>query len=340
MNPTSPDPSTPDASGDSGHGHGHGNGDGGHGHGHGGHGHGHGLSGLDAVNAGARYRRPLFIAFLLTASFVVAEFAAGIISGSLALLSDAGHMLSDAGGLAMSLAAITLATKGSEAMHRTYGWYRLEILASLANTVLLFVVAGYVMYEAIHRLQESPEVATTPMIVVAAMGLVINLICFRLLASGAQESLNMRGAYLEVVADAVGSVGVLVGAVIMAMTGWAWVDSLIAVGIGLFILPRAYKLGRDSLRILIESAPAHIEVEAVEADLLALPPVEEVHDLHVWTITSGMDAVSVHLAVRPGSDMHAVLDQARALLRDRHHVSHATVQVEPSDHEGCNLVQW
>jgi cobalt-zinc-cadmium efflux system protein len=311
----------------------------GHGHGHG-HGHSHGPTAADALTAGARYRRPLLVAFLLTTSFVAVEFAAGILSGSLALLSDAGHMLSDAGGLGMSLAAITLATGGSAAIHRTFGWYRLEILASLANTALLFGVAAYVMYEAVHRLQGSPEVSTTPMIVVAIIGLLINLICFRLLQAGAKESLNLRGAYLEVMADAVGSVGVLAGAVVIAATSWHWVDSVIAIGIGLFILPRAYRLGRDSLRILVESAPAHIDVDHVTRDLEQIEGVLEAHDLHVWTITSGMDAMSVHLQVQPDSDMHAVLDQARDVLRDEHHITHATVQVEPSDHKGCKEVLW
>ena len=311
----------------------------GHGHGHG-HGHSHGPTAADALTAGARYRRPLLAAFLLTSAFVAAEFVAGILSGSLALLSDAGHMLSDAGGLGMSLAAITLATGGTSAVHRTFGWYRLEILASLANTALLFGVAGYVIYEAIQRLQDPPEVSTTPMIVVATVGLVINLVCFRLLQAGAKESLNLRGAYLEVVADAVGSVGVLVGAGIIALTSWYWVDSVIAIGIGLFILPRAYSLGRESLRILVESAPSHVDVDHVTRDLARLDGVVEVHDLHVWTITSGMDAVSVHLQVRPDSDTHAVLDGARDLLRDQHHITHATIQVEPTDHEGCKEVLW
>lgn len=306
-----------------------------------GHGHSHGPSAADALSAGARYKRPLLIAFLLTISFVGVEFAAGIIANSLALISDAGHMLSDAGGLGMSLAAITLATGGATAAHRTYGWYRLEILASLANAGLLFGVAIYVVYEAFHRFQDSSvEVASTPMIVVAVVGLIINLVCFRLLRAGAKESLNLRGAYLEVVADAVGSVGVLIGAAVIAFTSWYWVDSVVAVGIGVFILPRAYKLGRDALRILVESAPAHIDVDDVTRDLKQLDLVVDAHDLHVWTITSGMDAVSVHLQVRPGADTHAVLDAARDVLRDRHHISHATVQIEPTDHKGCNLVQW
>jgi cobalt-zinc-cadmium efflux system protein len=321
-----------------GHNHGHGPEHGGHGHGHGGH--SHGPSAAEALTAGARWRRPLLVAFLLTISFVAVEFAVGIVSGSLALLSDAGHMLSDAGGLGMSLAAITLATSGARAAHRTYGWYRLEILAALANTALLFAVAGYVIYEAIDRLDSSHEVASKPMIAVAIMGLAINLVCFRLLQAGAKESLNLRGAYLEVMADAIGSVGVLIGAVVIALTSWFWVDSVIAVGIGLFILPRAYHLGRDALRILVESAPAHIDVDEVSRDLERIDDVVEVHDLHVWTVTSGMDAVSVHLQVRNGSDQHSVLDRARDVLRDRHHISHATVQVEPTEHKGCNLVSW
>ena len=322
-----------------GHHHDHQDPDHGHGHGHG-HGHSHGLNALDAVNAGARYRRPLTYAFLLTVGFVAVEFVAGLLSGSLALLSDAGHMLSDAGGLGMSLAAITLASRGTAAVHRTFGWYRLEILSALVSTVLLFAVAAYVLYEAIARLDGDHEVASTPMVVVALVGLLVNLACFRLLQAGAKESLNLRGAYFEVVADAVGSVGVLVGAAVIALTSWYWVDSAVAVGIGVFILPRAYRLGRDGLRILVESAPAHIDVETVAEGLASLEGVLEVHDLHVWTITSGMDAVSVHLQVRPGADTHAVLDRARQRLQERHHVNHATVQVEPSDHVGCNLVQW
>jgi cobalt-zinc-cadmium efflux system protein len=310
------------------------------GHGHG-HGHSHGLSAAEALSAGARYRRPLMIAFLLTLSFVAVEIVVGIVSGSLALLSDAGHMLSDAGGLGMSLAAISLAGAGSVAAHRTFGWYRLEILASLVNALLLFAVAGYVVYEAIDRLRDGAhEVASTPMIVVALVGLLVNLVCFRLLQAGAKESLNLRGAYLEVVADAVGSVGVLVGAAVIAVTSWYWVDSVIAVGIGVFILPRAYRLGAEALRILVESAPAHIDVDQVARDLEQLDGVVEAHDLHVWTITSAMDAMSVHLKVVPGADMHAVLDRARDLLRNDHQITHATVQVEPTDHTGCELVQW
>jgi len=301
-----------------------------------GHTHTHG----GTARAGSRHKGRLLAALGLLGTFMVVEAVAAVLTRSLALLSDAGHMLSDAGGLGMSLAAISLATAGTAAAHRTYGWYRLEILAALANTVLLFAVAAYVVYEAVQRLGGDHEVASTPMIVVAVLGLVINLIAFRLLAAGAQESLNLRGAYLEVIADAVGSVGVLIGAATIAFTSWYWIDSLIAVGIGIFILPRAYKLGRDALRILVESAPAHIDVDDVATDLQAIPEVEEAHDLHVWTITSGMDAASVHLQVRPDADMHAVLDQAREVLRDRHRISHATVQVEPTDHTGCNLVQW
>jgi cobalt-zinc-cadmium efflux system protein len=178
------------------------------------------------------------------------------------------------------------------------------------------------------------------MMVVAAIGLLINLVCFLLLRSGAQDSLNVRGAYLEVMADAVGSVGVLVGGLVIAISSWYWVDSVVAVGIGIFILPRAFRLGADALRILVESAPAHVQVDEVSNDLAGIENVVEAHDLHVWTLTSGMDAMSVHLQVRDGTDTHAVLDQARHLLRERHHIMHATVQIEPTSHEGCHSILW
>jgi cobalt-zinc-cadmium efflux system protein len=296
-------------------------------------GHDHGAS-----SAGA-HRGRLVLVFLLTTAVLIAEVIGGLVTGSLALLADAGHMLTDAAGIGLALLAIWFGARPATP-ERTFGYYRVEILAAVVNAVLLFGVAGFVLVEAWRRLREPPEIASGLMLMVALVGLAANAVSMLLLRRGQAESLNLRGAYLEVVADAIGSVGVLVGAAIIAFTSWYWVDSLIAVGIGIFILPRAYKLGRDALRILVESAPAHIDVDDVAHDLETIDEVVEAHDLHVWTITSGMDAVSVHLQVRPGTDMHAVLDQAREVLRDRHKISHATVQVEPTDHTGCNLVQW
>jgi len=277
---------------------------------------------------------------VLIVAFLVVQVVVGLATGSLAVLSDAGHMATDALGLGMSLAAIRLASRGSRDGLRTFGWYRLEILAALANAVLLLGVAAYVLIEAGRRLTGPPEVAPVPVFVVGVVGLAVNLVAFALLREGAGESLNLRGAYLEVVADALGSVGVIVGAVILWVAGWARVDAIIGAAIGLFIVPRAWRLGRDALHVLTQAAPPGVDLAAIHTDLGAIPGVVDVHDLHVWTLTSEMDVFTAHLMVRDGTDHHSVLDQARALLAARHHLDHATVQVEPDNHTGCAEVTW
>jgi cobalt-zinc-cadmium efflux system protein len=240
-------------------------------------------------------------------------------------------MGTDVLGLGMALAAIQLASRPAPAQ-RTYGTYRLEVLAALANGVLLFGVAGYVLYEAWQRLTDPPEVLGIPMLVVAVIGLAVNVASFRLLAAGSKESLNVKGAFLEVLSDLLGSVGVIVAAIIVATTGWRYADPIIGAGIGLFILPRTWKLCAQAVRILIEAAPPGLDVEAVRARLLALPGVAGVHDLHVWTLTSGMDAASGHVVVADGADDHAVLDQVSTILADDYHVAHSTIQCEPAGH--------
>lgn len=305
-----------------------------HGQGHG-HGHHHG-----GVRAGERHRGRLTVAFGVLALLMVVEVVAGFATGSLALLSDAGHMLTDVLGLGMALAAIQLASRGSSRRHRTFGLYRLEILAALANAVLLLAVAVYVVVEAVQRFGDAPEVATGPMLVVAVAGLAANLVAFALLREGARESLNVEGAYLEVLADTVGSVGVIAAGVVVALTDWQWVDPAVGLAIGVWILPRTLRLGGRALRILVQAAPPGTDLEAIEAALGALDGVVDVHDLHVWTLTSDMEVASAHLMVRAGTDSHAVLDQARVVLRDGYAITHATLQVEPDDHEGCDEVAW
>ncbi|MDF1596333.1 MAG: cation diffusion facilitator family transporter [Acidimicrobiia bacterium] len=290
--------------------------------------------------AGRRHLRPLAIAFLLVASFMVVEAVAGFLTGSLALISDAGHMATDALGLGMALAAIVAGDRAQTGNGRTYGLYRLEILAALANAVLLFAVAGYVIFEAVQRIQEPSEVLATPMLVVAVAGLAINLIGWRLLRSGAEESINVKGAYLEVLADLAGSVGVIVAALVMILTGWPYADPLFAALIGLFILPRAWKLGHQALRILVQAAPAGLDLDELRSDLASIPGVVDVHDLHVWTLTSEMDVATVHLMIGEGTEPHQVLDRARYLLEDRHDIAHATLQVEPDTHQGCSEMSW
>lgn len=290
--------------------------------------------------AGQRHLRPLSIAFGLVVGFMIVEAVAGVVTGSLALISDAGHMATDALGLGMALAAIVAANRATTGSGRTYGLYRLEILAALANAVLLFAVAGYVIYEAVRRFQDPVDVLTTPMLVVAVAGLVVNLVGWRLLRPGAGESINVEGAYLEVIADLAGSVGVIAAALIMIFTGWPYADPLFAALIGLFILPRAWRLGRQALRVLVEAAPADLDIANLRRDLSAVSGVVDVHDLHVWTLTSDMDVATVHLTTREGTDPHPVLDDAQGILRDRYSIAHATLQVEPDTHRGCSEVNW
>ena len=216
----------------------------------------------------------------------------------------------------------------------------MEILAALANAVLLFGVAAWVLYEAVVRLGEDREIASMPVLVVGVIGLVVNVIALMLLRPGASESLNLEGASVEVLSDTLGSIGVIIAAIVWGITGWTWVDPIIGAAIGVFILPRAWSLGREAVRILVQEAPAHIDISALHADLAAIPGVVDVHDLHVWTLTSEMEVASAHLMVTAGTDHHAVLDEARAVLGDGHGVAHATLQIEPDDHKGCDEVDW
>jgi cobalt-zinc-cadmium efflux system protein len=302
-----------------------------------GHDHNHGAA---AFRAGARHVKPLVISFALIVTFSVVQVVVGLVTDSLALLSDAGHMATDALGLGMALAAIQAASNARSHPQRTFGLYRLEILAALFNAMLLFAVAGYVLFEAVRRINDAPDIASGPVLVVGVIGLVVNLAAFALLRSGAKDSLNVRGAYLEVVSDTLGSVGVIVAAIVWGITGWTWVDPVIGAVIGVFILPRAWRLGHEALNVLLQAAPARLDMTALRDELAAISGVVDVHDIHVWTLTSEMDVATAHLMVSVGTDSHAVLDQARQLLADRHGITHATLQVEPDNHHGCDEVTW
>jgi cobalt-zinc-cadmium efflux system protein len=305
------------------------------------HAHGHGHSHRPAGDrAATRYKGRLVAALALLSVVTVVEVVAGFATRSLALVSDAGHMLTDVGGLGMALAAIHVADRTSPRRDRTFGLYRLEILAALANAVLLFGVATYVLVEAVRRWNNPADVLAGPMLVVAIVGLVANVVAFGLLRDGSKASLNVRGAYLEVMSDLLGSLGVILAAVVLQVTGWEWVDPAVGVAIGLFILPRAWRLGAQAVRILVQAAPVDTDLAAIEAQLQAIDGVVDVHDLHVWTLTSEMDVASVHLMVRDGTDTHGVLDRARVVLRDGHGIGHATLQVEPDTHEGCDELAW
>ena len=271
----------------------------------------------------------MIVALAVLVVFLVVELTVALAIGSLGLLADAGHMLTDVLGMSMGLIALVLARKGSAAVARTFGWHRAEVLTAIANAVLLLGVAAFIMYEAISRIGDAPEIPGLPLILTAAAGLAANIVVMMLIRGDAKDSLAVRGAYMEVLADAVGSVGVLVGGVLMLVFGWTWVDIVVGVLISLWVVPRAIKLAGSALRILTQASPADVDVDALTGDLSALPGVTGVHDLHVWTLTTGMDVATVHLECEGSSSM--VLDRARSLL-STYGLDHATVQVEPTAH--------
>ena len=289
-----------------------------------GRGHGHGVP----VGASARYVRRLAVALGIGVALLALEVVVGVLTGSLAVISDAAHMLTDVSGLGISLAAILLARGSGPTFRRTFGLHRGEVLAALANAVLLFGVAGYVLVEAIGRISAPPAVPGLPVLLTATAGLAANCASFGLLRSGAKESLNVRGAYLEVLADLIGSFGVLLSGAITMATGWRYADPLIGVAIGLFMLPRTARLAGRALRILFQHAPANVDVEKISHELGGLTGVSDVHDLHVWTLTSGMEVASAHLAVEPAAEAGKVLAAAQTLLAESYSIDHATIQVE------------
>ncbi|GEE00035.1 cation transporter [Gordonia spumicola] len=301
-------------------------------------GHSHGPSAADLAS-GAVNRRlwPMVVSVVIIGGFFVVELVAGLVFGSLALVADAGHMLTDVVALCMGLSALLLARHGRITDGRSFGWYRAEVFTAVVNAVLLIGVGVFVLVEAIRRIGEAPEVPGGPMIIVASLGLLANVVVMLLLRADSEGSIAVRGAYLEVLADAVGSVGVLVAGVVALTTGWGYADLIVAVLIALWVVPRAVKLARDALKILNQQAPAHLDLAALRAELSELPGVDDVHDLHVWSVTTGMDVATVHLTA--SGDQPAVLDAARAVL-DAHGLEHATVQIEAGGNRCSGELTW
>lgn len=305
-----------------------------------GHSHSHGVEPAAGGHAGARFTGRLAVTFALTAGFFVVELVAGLISGSLALVADASHMATDVVALGASLVATRIAVRPDRTGRRTYGRYRSEVFAAGLACLLMVGAGAFVVAEAVRRIDQVPQIATGVMLVVGLIGLAVNLVGLLMLRAGSKESLNIRGAYLEVLGDAAGSAGVLVAALLIQITGSPVWDLVAAVGIGCFVLVRAVSLARSVLRVLGQHIPEGLDIAEVEADLAAIEGVGDVHDLHVWALTSGMNVASTHLRVHDGADAHRILDEAQRLLADRHHIDHATVQVEPSDHRHCHEVSW
>ena len=284
-------------------------------------------------SATAAHRGRLLAVFAITVAVLVVEVAGAALSGSLALLADAGHVLADGAGIGLALLAIRFAARPASPQ-RTFGYYRLEILAAVANAVLLFGVAGFVLVEAWRRLTEPPEVASGLMLAVAAAGLAANAVSMWLLRDGQQHSLNLRGAYLEVLGDLLGSVAVLAAAAVIALTGFQAADPIASALIGVLILPRTWRLLREAVDVLLEAAPKGVDLAEVRQHLIGTPGVTDVHDLHAWTITSGLPVLSVHVVLERGADAGKVLDGLGDCLAGHFDIEHSTFQLEQPEHRG------
>lgn len=293
-----------------------------------GHDHDHSHS-LDRTAAN---KRKIIWVLALTTSYLIAEVIGGFLTKSLALLADAGHMLTDVAGLGFALIGMKLAERPATP-ERTYGYHRAEILAALANAVLLIGISFYVLYEAYERFQNPPKVASQGMLAVATIGLIVNIVGMIILKKGSKDSLNLKGAYFEVVSDALTSVGVILAAIIMWTTGWYYADPIISAGIGLFILPRTWALLKEAVGILLEGTPAHINLAAVREAISKVEGVKDVHDLHVWTLTSGVHALSVHVVLSDCIVHNQVLTAVHKCVAAEFNIQHATVQLEAEGYE-------
>lgn len=284
-------------------------------------GHDHGTSEI-------RYEKPLWWALGLTSTFLIAEIIGGLVTNSLALLSDAAHMMTDVIALTVSLIAVRMSRRPAGA-RRTYGYARMEAIGAIINGGLLFVVAGYILWEAVGRFREPPEVASTGMLVIATLGLIVNLISMRLLRAGSGTSLNVKGAYLEVWSDMLGSVGVIIGAIVIKVTGWTLVDPIIAVLIGLWVLPRTWTLLKQAGHILMQGVPEGMDVAAIRKRLIEMPAVQEVHDLHVWSLGTGQVVLTAHIVLAAGvPDPDTIQVELSRVIEQQFDIHDVTLQVE------------
>ena len=279
------------------------------------------------VSASAKNKKPLTIVFFLTLTYLIVEVIGGLWTGSLALLADAGHMLTDVAGVGLALLAIWFAEKPASP-ERTYGYYRVEILAALTNAVVLILISLYILYEAFERFKNPPEVESGGMLAVAAIGLIVNFVGVFILRAGSKESLNMKGAYFEVLSDMLTSVGVIIAGIIMLTTGWYYADPLISAGIGLFILPRTWSLLKDAVGVLLEGTPSDVNIATLRDKLSKLEGVADIHDLHVWSLTSGVNALSVHAVLAGGSEHDEVLERVHKCCTSEFKITHVTAQTE------------
>ena len=280
-----------------------------------------------SVTAAGRHKGRLTWALALTSTFMFVEVIGGLWTGSLALLADAAHMLTDAGGLALALIAVRFAERPATPQ-KTYGYVRMEVLSALTNAVVLLLLTIYIFYEAYKRFLNPPEILGGPMLAVAVVGLAVNLVSMKILSAGSSESLNVKGAYFEVLSDMLGSLGVILAAGVVMLTGWTLADPVIGAGIGLFIIPRTWIMLKQAIHILMEGTPPEVDITLLERKLLDIPGVTAVHDLHVWTITSGIDAMSCHLVVADMAQARMTIVSANDAMKTGFGLTHATIQIE------------
>lgn len=271
-------------------------------------------------------QKNLLIVLLMTGTFMVIEVVGGLLSGSLALLADAGHMLTDVAALGLSAFAMWMAARPSTP-EKSYGYHRAEILAAVTNAVVLLLLAVWILYEAYRRAFEPPHVLGVPMLLIGLVGLAVNVASMKLLVDESASSLNVRSAYLEVLSDAISSFGVILGGGIIWMTGWVLIDPLLSAGISIFIVWRTWGLLSQAVHVLMEGVPTHLDAKEVGQAMAGVPGVKGIHDLHIWTITSGLDALSSHVVVPVGEDRDEVLERLQSLLRDRFGIDHVTLQI-------------
>lgn len=307
-----------------------------HHHGHG-HDHQHGHSHGHSAN-----KRALFTAFLLIAAFMIVEVIGGLLTNSLALIADAGHMLSDAAALGLSFFALKIGEKKSS-NSKTYGYKRFEIIAAALNGLTLIIISLYIFFEAFQRFVNPPEVQSMGMLVISSIGLLVNIAAAWILMRGDKdENLNVRSAFLHVLGDMLGSVGAIAAALLMIFFGWGLADPIASVIVAILIIISGWRVAKDSLHILMEGVPEQIKMENVKSSLCKIPSVKDVHDLHIWSITSGMPMLSCHISINEIGKHDQVLEQAQGILHDEFGIEHSTIQVEkhelgcPNPHHGCN----
>ena len=283
----------------------------------------------NTTSAGNKYNKSLKIVFSITLVYFIVEVIVGFMSNSLALLSDAAHMLTDVAGQALALFAIWMASKPRNSK-KTYGYLRTEIFSALINAIVLIFISGYILYEAWQRFQDPPKVAGFSMLIVASIGLIINLISMKILKSGSEESINIKGAFLEVVADMLSSIAVIIAGIIILSTGWLLIDPIISALIGLFILPRTFGLLKESFDILLEGVPKDVNYDTVEKYISKNPGVDSIHDLHIWSLTSGVNALSGHIIMKPETtitEMNDIIFKIKKELNSSYKISHTTLEV-------------